>query len=147
MFIFSSPICKRGKCHLDCIPVTSTWHTRAIRNCGPPQNRVPDSSTWKGTKPDPTQAEMQGEPPLLELQGDVVSTLTFSMEQNSISLHALELQRDHIFESAHQLLIEPIQKGASAIKVSNIWFWEQGEIEREREISAYPQNCSFCFSS
>lgn len=65
---------------------------------------------------------MQGESPFLELQGDMVSTLTFSMEQNSISLDALELQRDHIFESAQQLLIEPVQKGASAIKISNIWF-------------------------
>lgn len=43
---------------------------------------------------------MQGEPPFLELQGDEVSTLTFSMEQNTISLDALELQRDNIFESA-----------------------------------------------
>lgn len=74
----------------------------------------------KGAKPDPTQVEVQGKPALLELQGDLVSTLSFSVEQDPISLHALELQGDHIFERAHQLLVEPVQKGAPAIKVGNI---------------------------
>ena len=32
-------------------------------------------------KLDPTQVEVQGEPPSLELQGDVVSPLSFSMEE------------------------------------------------------------------
>ena len=42
-------------------------------------------------KLDPTQVEVQGEPSSLELQGDVVSPLSFSMEEDPISLHALEL--------------------------------------------------------
>lgn len=60
-------------------------------------------------KLDPTQVEVQGEPSSLELQGDVVSPLSFSMEEDPISLHALELQGNHIFKSTHQLLIEPVE--------------------------------------
>lgn len=57
-----------------------------------------------------TQVEVQGELPFLQLQGYVVSTLSFSMEQDSIPLHALELQGNYIFECAHKLLIEPVEK-------------------------------------
>ena len=52
----------------------------------------------------------------------MVSPLSFSMEEDPFSLHALELQGNHIFESTHQLLIEPVEQGASAIKVSNVGF-------------------------
>lgn len=116
--------------------MTSTWHARGIRSCNL-QKGVPCSRTLEEAKPDPTQVEVQGKPPLLELQGDVVSTLTFSMEQDSISLHALELQRNDIFESTHQLLIEPVQKGASAIKVSDVRFWAQREREREKSVHIF----------
>lgn len=96
-----------------------------------------------GGKPDLTQVEVQGEPPFLELQGDIVSTLTFSMEQDPIALDALELQGDHVFEGAQQLLIEPVQQGAPAIKVSNIGFWHR---EREREKSMHVLLISSSFS-
>lgn len=84
-------------------------------------------------KLDLTQVEVQVKPPFLELQSDIVSTLTFSMEQDSIPLNALELQRDHVFEGAQQLLIEPVQQGAPAIKVSNIGFWAQRERRKKNQ--------------
>lgn len=89
-----------------------------------------------GKRPGPTQAEVQGEPPLLELQADVVSALAFPMEQDPVSLHALEPQRDHVLEGAHELLAEPVQKGASAIEVSNVRFWAERERGREGEEEA-----------
>lgn len=73
-----------------------------------------------------TQVEVQREPPFLELQGDVVPSLPFPVEQNPVSRDALELQGDHIFERAQQLLMEPVEEGAPAVEVGDVGLCTEG---------------------
>lgn len=74
-----------------------------------------------------TQVDVQGKLPILQLQSNVISMLPFTMKQDPISLHALELQGNHVFEGAHQFLIESVEEGAPPIKICNIRFCEESK--------------------
>lgn len=74
-----------------------------------------------------TQVDVQGKFPILQLQGNIISMLSFAMKQDPISLHALELQRNHVFEGAHQLLVESVEEGTPPIKICNIRFCEESK--------------------
>lgn len=65
------------------------------------------------------------------------------MEQDSIPLHALELQGNYIFECAHKLLIEPVEKWTSAIKVCNIWLWKERKWQNGKEGQHQKRDCIF----
>lgn len=53
----------------------------------------------------------------MKLQGDVVAPLALAVQQHALSLMALEAQGDHVLHRGHGLLVEPVQQGASAVKV------------------------------
>lgn len=67
-----------------------------------------------------TQVEVEVQPPAVQLQGDVVAPLALPVQQDALGLVALEAQRDHVLQRRHGLLVEPIQQGASAVKVRHV---------------------------
>lgn len=74
-----------------------------------------DKRSWRST-----QVEVEVQPPAVQLQGDVIAPLALPVQQDALGLVALEAQRDHVLQRRHGLLVEPIQQGASAVKVRHI---------------------------
>lgn len=69
---------------------------------------------------DHTQVKMQCKSSSLELQGDVVSSLALSMEQNTVGLPAPEAYRDHVLHRACRFLIKSVQQSTVPIKVCHV---------------------------
>lgn len=67
-----------------------------------------------------TQVQVEVQPPAVQLQGDVIAPLALPVQQDALGLVALETQRDHVLQRRHGLLVEPIQQGASAVKVRHV---------------------------
>ena len=59
----------------------------------------------------------------MQLQGDVVPLLALSVQQDPAPSHGLELQRDHVFQDFHFLLLEAVRDDALAVEADCVSPW------------------------